>query len=136
MAYLCDSLSGTGPSPAAFAAQRLQHHANARRADTAGFRTSDTNAIRGAFIRRAADENAVGRSRLLEPREGAEMAQVHRSLVTMGSVDGVQLNLNYERSARREEELKLMMHSRMIPLAQGRDSARLSLLDSTTQRCL
>ena len=29
-----------------------------------------------------------------------------------------------------------MMHTRMMPLAAGRNSARLALLDNTTQRCV
>ena len=51
-----------------------------------GMRTKTTDALKKAYVRRAADANAVGSARLLEPREGAQMAQ---------------LNLNFERAARR-----------------------------------
>eukprot|EP00658_Telonema_sp_P-2_P033353 TRINITY_DN2449_c0_g1_i7.p1 TRINITY_DN2449_c0_g1~~TRINITY_DN2449_c0_g1_i7.p1 ORF type:complete len:222 (-),score=64.49 TRINITY_DN2449_c0_g1_i7:279-944(-) len=85
------------------------------------YRPRQVEASRQAFIRRAADHNAVGLSRLLEPKEGREMAE---------------LNLNFERSERREAELRLMQHSRMIPLAAGRNAPRLSLLDSDSQRYL
>jgi len=88
---------------------------------TGGLRGSNSQKLREAYIRRASDCNAVGRSRLHEPREGAEMAS---------------LALNFERANRRERELRLMMHTRLMPLASGRNAARLSLLDNSTQRYL